>query len=229
MFQGLFLVRPGWLQGDGALSWATLAIVSSLTAAFLLCYGARAFRQAVFPLSFLFVLVPIPVSFLDGAATVLQHASAYASYALFKLLGVPVFADGVKLALPGAEIEVARECSGIRSCISLLITSSLAGYVCLRSVYARGCLILLTVPIAILKNAVRIVTISWLGLNVSKNFFYGNLHRRGGVVFSLLALTLMLPIVYTLRRIEDRTSKERIRRQPTVVSSAELAPRPSKT
>ena len=60
----------------------------------------------------------------------------------------------------------------------------------------------LTIPISIFKNAVRIATISWLGVYVSKGFFYGNLHRRGGLPFSLFALALLAPVLLGLQRSE---------------------------
>ena len=58
-----------------------------------------------------------------------------------------------------------------------------SGGVLLASVRSRILLVLISIPIAILKNAIRITTISCLGLRVNRGFFYGNLHRNGGLPF----------------------------------------------
>jgi exosortase/archaeosortase family protein len=50
------------------------------------------------------------------------------------------------------------------------------------------------------KNAVRIVTIAWLGIHVNPNFFHGQLHRQGGLPFSLLAVALLGLLLWMLRR-----------------------------
>jgi exosortase/archaeosortase family protein len=96
------------------------------------------------------------------------------------------------------DIEIAEECSGIHSGLSLLIAGLLLGQVFLRSRLKRLCFILFVIPIAIFRNAVRIVTIAWLGINVSSDFFHGALHREGGLPFSLLALALMASLLWLL-------------------------------
>ena len=48
------------LQSDEQLSMNMLALVVWWIGAFILCFGTRAFRRAVFPLCFLFWIVPIP-------------------------------------------------------------------------------------------------------------------------------------------------------------------------
>jgi exosortase/archaeosortase family protein len=79
--------------------------------------------------------------------------------------------EGFSLFLPGVEIEVARQCSSIRSSTSLLIVGLLAGHVFLQANSRKTLLALCIVPIMIFKNAVRIVTISLLGVYVDHSVF----------------------------------------------------------
>jgi len=65
-------------------------------------------------------------------------------------------------------------------------------------------LALSVVPIAVFKNAVRIVTLSVLSIYVNPSFLTGNLHHRGGIVFFLLALGLIFGLTELLRRLEAR-------------------------
>jgi exosortase len=194
--------RPSFLANDGSLSFVISAIVLVWVAGFILFFGARSSRSALAPLSLLLLFVPIPPLFVEAIEVALQKASAEVAYVLFKITGMPVFRQGLRFSLPGVDVEVARECSGIRSGIALFITALVAGQLFLRSNWRRACLVLLTIPISIFKNAVRIATISWLGVYVSRDFLFGNLHRRGGLPFSLFALGLLAPILLGLQRSE---------------------------
>ena len=58
--------------------------------------------------------------------------------------------------------------------------------------------------VMILKNGVRIVTLTLLASYVNPAFLYGRLHNEGGVVFFLLGLLLMLPVLLLLQRSERK-------------------------
>ena len=184
------------------LSIAIFSVVLMWVGGFVLCYGIRAFRTGLFPLLFLFLMVPIPAFFLNQAIVWLQAGSAEVSYALFELMGVPVFRTGFTFALPGVTIEVAKECSGIRSSLAMLIMSLLAGHLFLRSAWKKAILILATIPLLIVKNGIRIVTLSLLSIYVDPGFLTGGLHRQGGILFFLLALVLLAPVLWLLQQSE---------------------------
>jgi len=202
------------LSGNDQLSIAMFPVVVIWVGAFLLCYGARAFRVGLFPVLFLFLMVPIPDFFLDRAVFWLQTGSAEASYVLFQLLGVPVLRTGFIFSLPGVPFEVAKECIGIRSSLVLVIMSLLAGHLFLRSVWTKAVLTLATLPLLIVKNGIRIVTLSLLSIYVDPSFLTGSLHHRGGIVFFLLALVLLAPVLRLLQKWE-RTERS-ARQQPPV-------------
>lgn len=192
-----------FLGAEAKLSIQIFSLVVMTVGAFLLCYGAKAGERAFFPLALLVLMVPIPGSILEYAVVGLQKGSSEASYRLFRLLRVPVFREGsFKFSLPGVSIEVAEECSGIRSSLSLFIASLVAGFLLLRSAWSRTLLTVLTIPIVILKNAARIVTISCLGVYVDPGFLQGRLHRYSGLPFSLLGLAVFLPMLVFLIKAE---------------------------
>jgi len=189
------------------LAATVLPIVLTWIALFVCFYGAQAFQAAAFPLLFLMLIVPLPSALLAKAVTFLQKESADVCFALFKLIGVPVLRHGFRFSLPGIDIQIAEECSGIRSSLSLLITSLLAGYLFLKSPSKRIWFTLLTIPIVIFKNALRIVIISWLGVYVNRGFFYGRLHHQGGIPFSMISLAMMGLLLYWMR--DGRQAKRR--------------------
>lgn len=188
------------LTEAGRLQWTVLSLVIFWWTAFVFCYGLPAFRAALFPLVFLLLMVPIPVFVLDKCIYVLQKGSAEVSYALFHLVHVPVFRQGFRFSLPGINLEVAKECSGIRSSLALFITSLIAGHLFLRSRWMRPWLTLSFLPIVIFTNSLRIVTLALLATYVDISFLTGNLHRHGGIAFFLMALALLALALRLMRK-----------------------------
>jgi len=188
------------------LSLITFLLIALWTGGFTLFYGARALRAAAFPLLFLLFAVPIPNALLNWTIVFLQTGSAEVSYWLIRISGVPIARDGFVFHMPTLDIEVAPQCSGIRSSLSLLITGVLAAYFFLRTGWASAILIASLVPLAILKNGIRISVLTFLTIYWDKDFLHGDLHTRGGFVFFVLALLLAGGIIMLLRKMEGRKS-----------------------
>jgi exosortase len=184
------------------LPGSTLAMVVVWMGGFFVCYGYRAWRAAAFPLLFLLLMVPLPEQMLARTIDFLQVGSTSLSFSLFKLVGVPVFRQGFLLSVPGQTIEVAKECSGIRSSIALLITCLLAAHLFLRTPWKMLLFVALVLPVSIVKNAIRIVTLTLLSIYVDPGFLRGNLHHDGGFVFFLLALAILFPVLLLLQKSE---------------------------
>ena len=184
------------------LSIKIVCAVLVWAAAFALSYGAPALKAARFPFLLLLLLVPIPSHLMEKIVTSLQWGSAEATYRLFQLFGVPMFRAGVRFELPIVGIEVAKECSSIHSACALFVTGLLVGHLFLKSLRMKVCLSLLTIPIAMFTNAVRIVTLWFLATKVDIGFLYGNLHHKGGILFSLVSLSILLSCMYLLRKLE---------------------------
>jgi len=187
---------------DSRLSLAISGVALGWIGCFVGCYGVNALKLAAFPLSLLLLFIPLPASAVEIVQVALQRASADVTHILFRLAGTPVLRQGLVFSLPGIDIEVARECSGIRSTTALLITSLILGHLFLRSGWRKVSFVLLTIPIAIFKNAVRIATLSWLGVYVSRDYLLGQAHHFSGLPVSALGLGLMIPILLLLQRTE---------------------------
>jgi exosortase len=199
----------------GGLTLAVAAVVASWIAGFVLFYGVSAARTALFPLLFLGFMVPIPPSILDGVTAVLKHGSAATVDALFTIVGTPHYRDQFVFSLPTVTIEIADECSGIRSTIALLLTSLLAGHLFLPHTWQKFVLAAVIVPITIFKNAVRIVSLCLLAIHYNPGFLAGRLHHEGGIVFYVLGLALLAPLFSLLRRL-GRSDADAIEPRPLV-------------
>src|SRR5579863_1321778 len=195
-------------QSDAQLTWGMLALVTWWLGAFIGCFGVRTFRSLLFPLCFLFWLVPIPEFTLNEIVALWQHGSALSASFLFSALGIPITQDGVMLSIPGLSLEVAQECSSLRSSLMLIVTSMVLAHLFLRSFWRKATVVLVSMPLSIFKNGIRIFVISMLGTRVDPGFLHGNLHRHGGVVFYLLALLILLLLLWILNRTQGASSED---------------------
>jgi exosortase C (VPDSG-CTERM-specific) len=203
-----FALRSGLkLAPVDSLAWTSASFLVLFIGACFFCLGKRTLRCLAFPLAFLILAVPFPVSIKDAIETFLQHGSADAAELLFGLAGTPLLRHGVDFQLPGFRLEVAPECSGIRSTLVLVISSLVAGQLFLRSPWKRLLFAVIVIPLGIFRNALRIVTLGELCIHVDPGFIDSSLHRRGGPVFFVLSLIPFLLLLYYLRKTDVHTLK----------------------
>lgn len=180
-----------------------LALIVLWISGFATCYGGAALHTTKLAFFFLFLLIPIPDFVVGRTISYLQIGSAYIAMLLFKGLHLPVFREGLVLHIPALDLEVTKECSGLRSSVILFMTTLLMGEFALHSAWRKSLLVLSVIPIVILKNGLRIVTISLLTVYLNRGFLHGWLHQSGGMVFYLLGLLALLPVLKLLRRGES--------------------------
>jgi exosortase len=204
---GLFFAVALSRSSGHADAWIFLTVMSLVVVwvgGFLAFYGYRASRAALFPLAFLVFTIPVPAVLLREVIGALKSGSADAVAYLFTLTGTVYHREGFLFHLPNLTIEIADACSGIRSSIALMLTGLLAGHLFLDASWKKTLLVALVLPITILKNAIRIVTLTLLSIHVDPSFLQGELHRDGGVVFFVLGLALMAPMLSLLARMPRR-------------------------
>ncbi len=200
---GVRIHDSGYSDGF-SLSVAIFSLVLFWMACIVGCYGGKVFKSLLFPFLFLFLLVPPSAAVLDKSVVFLQTASTEATVKLFNLAGLPVLQNGFILSFPTLRIEVAKECSGIRSSLMLLLTGLILAHLFLRPLWSKAIFVLLIVPFSVAKNAVRIFTLSTLAMYVNPGFLYGRLHHEGGIVFFLIALAGLMFLLWILQRLGNK-------------------------
>lgn len=201
---GLRWGRVDFFTGDVRLAMEMLALVTWWIGSFVACFGSRLFRECVFPLFFLLWLIPMPEIALNHVVAFLQMGTASVTRLMLATAGVPVVQDGTALTVPGLTLEIAQECSSIRSSMVLVVSSMVMSYVLLRSFLARGIVILAAIPLSIFKNGLRVFTLAVLGAYVSPGVLNSPLHHQGGVLFLAVSLLGMLALIWIMSRAENR-------------------------
>jgi exosortase len=215
MTAGLFSYGVGlyfqniWEQND-YLSVSTFGFILWVVGGFILTFGYHTFCKLRFPLLFLLFMVPIPSYVLYHVISVLQVWSAHAVQLSFELIGFSYLRDGMFFEVPGGvAIEVARQCSGIRSSIALLITSVIAGYMFLESKWRMAALAMFVLPITIFKNALRITSLTLLASYLDKAWLTNSwLHQSGGIVYFSIAFCLLGALLWALKRSEKNSRSD---------------------
>lgn len=174
-----FSIRVAAVGGVGALALALL--------------GWNFVRVAWFPLVFLFFAVPWPYIIYYQLTFPLQLFSTKMACAVLELLGMTFTRQGNIIHLPGYSLEVVEACSGVRSLLSLATLGAAYAYFSQSGRWRPWLLFLLSGPIALGANVVRLVVTAVgayvIGPIVAEQF----LHELGGVlVFAVALITLVI-------------------------------------
>lgn len=187
------------LSQNDELALTTLSYLSFVVAAGFFFMGSAWMTAAAFPASFLVFMVPMPDAMSQALENALMLASADVAEWLLRLTDTPLVRDGQLLALPGIVLKVAEECSGIRSSWVLGITSMLASYLFLDSPWRRFVLVAFVIPLGVLRNGFRILTIGLLCVYVGPHMIDSVIHHRGGPLFFVLSLGPLFLLLWWLR------------------------------
>lgn len=199
------IILNGFLHDDPvvALSLKTIGVILVIYGIFLYCWGFSAFKKLLFPFSFLLLAIPLPQQIINSIVTFLQWGSAVTVDAIFTMLGQSFVHDGTSFHLDTLSITIAPECSGIRSTMALIITGAAAVEMFLKTGWKKIIMLLLIIPLSLLKNAIRIVTITMLAQYVDMSFLTDSfLHHSGGIFFYLIVLAIYFPLIFLLAKQE---------------------------
>ncbi|PYK70863.1 MAG: hypothetical protein DME44_09830 [Verrucomicrobia bacterium] len=194
-----------------------LSFFCFVIAGIFLFLGNKWARSAMFPLFFLAFMIPLPEAAVDLLENASKQASAEVANWLFLISGTPFLRNGTLFQLPGITITVAKECSGIRSSLVLVITSLLAANMFLHTTWRRALLVCAVIPLGLLRNGFRVLVISLLCVHIGPDMINSVIHRRGGPVFFALSLVPLFAMLWLFRRQE-------LKRQDETARSASIAP-----
>jgi exosortase A len=153
---GLLLVAAGagaWLLGEaGSLALARhTGLVLMLQGAVIACLGKTVARGLAFPLFYALFLIPAG----EEAEPYMQTLTADMAMRLLAWAGVPAHIEGVFIATPTGNFEVAEACSGVKFLIAMLAYGALAANLCFRSWPRRILFMLACIVVPALANGIR--------------------------------------------------------------------------
>jgi exosortase C (VPDSG-CTERM-specific) len=187
------------------LTLLTISLLCCLAAGGFFFFGRTWMRAAAFPLAYLAFMIPMPDTMAEALEQASSTASAEMANILFRISGMPFLRAGQIFQLPNITLEVAQECSGIRSSVVLFITSILAANLFLKTTWRRFVLVAIVIPLGILRNGFRIFVIGLLCVHVGPQMIHSLIHRRGGPLFFVISLVPLLLVLWLLRKGDEQT------------------------
>jgi exosortase len=200
----LYATGKEWQTQFTQNDYLSVMVLSALTTwigGFNFLFGFQAFKKAIFPFFFLILMVPIPNMLLEQITVTLQIGSVEVVDFLLKILSVPVFREGIVFSLSTQDFEVVKDCAGIRTFQAFLVFSLIFGHINLKTLIGKIIFTFLVVPITILENGLRIVTLFLLGNYLSMNIFE-KYHNSAALPSLIIGVGLLLVALWCLRKIE---------------------------
>jgi exosortase len=155
--------------------------------------GRGLFRVLFYPITFL--LLMIPLNFLDEQIGYpLQHLMARAATVLLNSIGIEAVRVGTGIYSRVFQFDVAAPCSGIRSLMALTTVTAAFGYVTQQVQWKRWLLFLSAMPLAVLGNLTRVVSIALVAQVYGQRVATKAYHDYSGYIVFGVALSAMVLI-----------------------------------
>ena len=197
LFLGVIAVCIGEL--GGLLTALRSGYVLALMGLVLLLAGRRVFEILLFPMAFLFLMVPLPQSLVNIIAFPLQLIAAGWAVESLQAFGIPALLEGNIIHLAHTQLFVAEACSGLRSLMALLTLGVVfAQFFRPGHMIQQGILVVGTIPIAIVVNAVRVSLTGVLAHNFGRETATGFIHDFQGMITFGMAFFMLLLLARSL-------------------------------
>jgi exosortase len=180
-----------------------ISLVMLLTGLIHTFWGRARLRTLVFPLLLLATMVPPPVIVFNKLAAPLQLFASTVSSRVAQLFGVSVFQDGNIIQLATTTLGVEEACSGLRSLSALMVMAMLLGFAQCRRPVTRVILFLMSFPIAVFVNVIRVSGTAILA-DQNADLAMGFYHTFSGWLIFLLGIAFVSGSSYLLNKTLDR-------------------------
>ena len=167
--------------------------------------GGGLLRKLAFPLGYLLLTVPLPKTWDDALTQPLQTVATVVAEGSFDAFGWVVVRQGNVLQLPGLKLLVEEQCSGAHSLYALFALAIAWVAFVPRPVWMRLFLVAVSVPIAMMANAIRVTSTGVLAYKVDPSYATGLSHQTAGMIVFGIGLGLFLLVDWCVRPDEVAT------------------------
>jgi exosortase D (VPLPA-CTERM-specific) len=201
---GIALAALTLLAGSlGSLeTFVYLSMWLSLASALILLMGMQSLWVNRFSLFILLFAIPAPPFITQTVTFKLRLLSSAISVKLLQLLGISAYREGNIIDLGITKLQVVDACSGLRYVLPTILLALVIGYLFNKKFWERALLAVLSLPIAVFANSLRIVAMALLGKHVSAGFVEeGFLHDLTGWFVFMFILGFLMAVSFVFRRL----------------------------
>ncbi len=178
-----------------------ISMLLALASLVLFLYGWGRLRVVGFPIALMLFAIPLPYVIYYGLTGPMQLLAAKCAVGALRLLGVQALAQGNMIHLSNTSLEVAEACSGIRSLYAFLAVGALMAYSASGPWIGRILLFLITIPLSIAGNALRVLGTGLGAYFVGPEAAHGTVHEVFGVIVFVVSLGIFMIFKEVARKL----------------------------
>jgi exosortase B len=183
----MFLART-----QGVLTVEVFSAIPVIVGCLLSLAGWKILRVLAFPIFFLFFAVPMPDWLIDAATVPLKVFISDVVTEVLYAMGYPIAQNGVMIMIGSYQLLVKDACSGMNSIFALSAIGVFYVYAFRSQAKIRGLLLLTAiVPITIVANFIRVLSLVLLAYYGGIDTVEGTLHDLTGIGLFVVAVVLM--------------------------------------
>ncbi|MFZ5800480.1 MAG: exosortase/archaeosortase family protein [Candidatus Omnitrophota bacterium] len=174
------------------------SLLSVIVGLVLLFWGKAYLKALWFPIAFLIFMLPLPLVAIANLSFKLKVFAATVSTWMINALGVEAIREGSVIRTQHSYLMVEDPCSGIRSLIALIALGTLMAYFLDATKIKKAALFLVSIPIAIASNVIRITALSLVSEMYGSKFATGKFHDIMGIlvfVFAFIGMSLFAKVL----------------------------------
>jgi len=202
LFSGVALLTLG--NAGSELFLMRISLIISISGLLISFLGFPTLKAMLFPIGFLFFMIPLPAIVFNAVAFPLQLFAAQTAAFCLQVVKIPVLREGNLIYLASSIMDVTEACSGIRSLMTLSALGTLFAYITQKTNLKRGLMMLSTIPIAIFSNAFRVTGTGLLAQYVGEEAAQGFYHTFTGWLVFVAAFFMLLFVAYIFSKFPDK-------------------------
>lgn len=203
----------GWVGSRGQQErLEQLSLIGMLWSVPYALWGKDVARLLRFPVGYLIFIIPV-ASYLDFFTIHLRILASTLSTGILNGFGLGVEQSGTALfsRVPGGEfnVDVADPCSGIRSLFAMMALTSAYAHFTQKTLAQKGALFACSIPLAVIGNIFRILSICLVATWVGQEAAMGYYHDYSGYVVFLVGVSLMVESGVLIGKLDGAVSRWR--------------------
>jgi exosortase A len=217
----LILALLVWLLGRVSATMVVqqFGLVFTLQAFVFCVLGRHVVYAFLFPLFYLIFAVPFGAELVPP----LQDITAFFVVSLLRLVGIPVYIDGVFISTPAGNYLVAEACSGLRYLISTVALCLVFANLTFYGWKRRWTFVALALIVPIIANGIRAFLIVLIAYLSNNEIATGIDHIIYGWVFFSFVTFMLFGIGYAMREPWDEPERVRPAHVPPTGAASAVA------
>jgi len=179
----------GVLGSSGNISRPVLPVLIVLFTIF--CFGPQVFKRFSLSLCFLIFMIPLPAILDRTIGVFLKSVSSQFGGLFLRAIGYTVYVSGNVIDLGVTKLQVVDACSGLRFLFPLIALGVVYAYFFERAPWKRIACVLITIPIAVVTNVIRICITGILTYHFGSKMAEGFFHDFQGWAIFMVAFVFL--------------------------------------